>query len=116
MSIDGQPRPPLLTDDARWRRAIFDFPQQAALQRMDDSMAFYRTAINPTEKTLVLTKGADKNWRANLTFQRPKQDKLIVDGRMEDHQVHIELQLTDRNKFLLVSRGFHWIQEFPLNR
>ena len=26
MSIDGQPRPPLLTDNTRWRRAIFDFP------------------------------------------------------------------------------------------
>jgi hypothetical protein len=35
---------------------------------------------------------------------------------MDDHQVRIELQLTDRNKFLLVGRGFHWIQEFPFNR
>src|SRR6476646_2339223 len=26
MSIDEQPRPPLLTDSARWRRAIFDYP------------------------------------------------------------------------------------------
>jgi hypothetical protein len=116
MSIDGQPRPPLLTDGVRWRRAIFDFPQQAALQRMDDSMAFYRAAINPADNTLMLTTPADNNWRGNLSFHRPVQDKLIVDGRIEDHQVHIELQLTDRNKFLLVSRGFHWIQEFPLNR
>jgi hypothetical protein len=28
----------------------------------------------------------------------------------------MELQLIDRNKFLLVSRGFHWVQEFPLGR
>jgi len=116
MSIDGQPRPPLLTDNARWRRAIFDFPQQAALQRMDDSVAFYRASINPAEKTLVLTKGADKNWKAKLSFQRPLQDKLIVDGRIEDHQVHIELQLADRNNFLLVRKGFHWIQEDAFNR
>ncbi len=116
MSLDGQPRPPLLTDNARWRRAIFDFPQLATLQRMDDSFAFYRASINPADKTLVLTKAADKNWKANLTFQRPVQDRLIVDGRMQDHQVHLELQLTDRNNFLLVRRGFHWIQEFPLNR
>jgi len=116
MSIDGQPRPPLLTDNTRWRRAIFDFPQVAALQRMDDSVAFYRAAISLPDKTLVLTKGADKNWKANLAFQRPVHDKLIVDGRMEDHQLHMELQLTDRNNFLLVKRGFHWIQEFPYNR
>jgi hypothetical protein len=30
---------------------------------------------------------------------------------MDNHQVHMELQLTDRNSFVLVSRGFHWIQE-----
>jgi hypothetical protein len=36
-----------------------------------------------------------------------------MDGRMDNHQVHMELQLTDRNSFLLVSRGFHWIQEAP---
>ncbi|HEX2327518.1 MAG TPA: DoxX family protein [Candidatus Angelobacter sp.] len=116
MQIDGQPRPPLLTDDARWRRAIFDYPRLVALQRMDDSLAYYRAAINITDKTLVLTKGADKNWRANLSFQRPVQNRLVVDGRIEDHQVHIELQLEDRNKFLLVNRGFHWIQESSFNR
>jgi hypothetical protein len=35
---------------------------------------------------------------------------------MDNHQVHIDLQLTVHNKFLLVGRGFHWIQEFPFNR
>jgi len=32
MSIDGQPRPPLLTDSTRWRRAIFDYPDRMAFQ------------------------------------------------------------------------------------
>ena len=116
MSIDGEPRPPLLTDNVRWRRAIFDYPQTATLQLMDDSFAYYRASIKLADKTLVLTKDADKSWRANLSFQRPVQNQLIVDGRMEDHKVHIELQLADRNNFLLVRRGFHWIQEFPFNR
>lgn len=116
MSIDGRQRPPLLTDNERWRRAIFDYPQSATLQRMDDSFANYRASINTAEKTLVLTKGADKNWKAALSFQRPVQNQLVVEGRMDDHQVHMELQLTDPNKFLLVNRGFHWIQDLPVNR
>src|SRR5216684_2461225 len=36
MSIDEQPRPPLLTDSTRWRRAIFDYPDRMAFQRLDD--------------------------------------------------------------------------------
>jgi hypothetical protein len=116
MSIDEQPRAPLLTDSTRWRRAIFDYPDRMAFQRTDESFAPYGASVNLPEKTLALTKSDDKNWTASFTFQRPAGDQLILDGRMDNHQVHMELQLTDRNSFLLVSRGFHWTQEFPLGR
>ncbi len=134
MSIDEQPRPPLLTDSTRWRRAIFDFPSRSCavlynnevihtqsslcttFQRTDDSFAPYGASVNLQERTLALTKKDDKNWTASFTFQRPAGDQLILDGRMDNHQVHMELQLTDRNSFLLVSRGFHWIQEAPFGR
>jgi hypothetical protein len=112
MSIDKQPRPPLLTDSTRWRRAIFDYPDRMAFQRIDDSFAPYGASVNLPDRTLALTKRDDRNWTASFTFQRPAEDQLILDGQMDNHQVHMELQLTDRNKFLLVSRGFHWIQEF----
>jgi hypothetical protein len=117
MSIDEQPRPPLLTDSTRWRRAIFDaYPDGMAFQRLDDSFVPYVASVNLPERTLALTKKDDKNWRASFTFQRPAGDQLIMDGRMDNHQVHMELQLMDRNSFLLVSRGFHWINEHPFGR
>jgi hypothetical protein len=114
MSIDEQPRPPLLTDSTRWRRAIFDFPDRMAFQRLDDTFAPYGASINLPKRTLALTKKDDKNWKASFTFDRPAEDRLILDGLMDNHQVHMELQLTDRNSFVLVSRGFHWIQESKL--
>jgi hypothetical protein len=114
MSIDEQPRPPLLTDSTRWRRAIFDYPDRMAFQRIDESFVPYGASVNLPERTLALTKKDDQNWTANFTFQRPAEDQLMLDGRMDNHQVHMELQLTDRNKFLLVSRGFHWVQESKL--
>jgi hypothetical protein len=114
MSIDEQPRPPLLTDSTRWRRAIFDYPGRMAFQRLDDTFAPYGASVNLPERTLALTKSDDKNWRASFTFQQPAGDRLILDGLMDSHQVHMELQLTDRNSFLLVSRGFHWVQESKL--
>ena len=116
MSIDEQPRPPLLTDPARWRRTIFDYPDRMAFQRPDDSFVPYGASVKLPETTLVLTKSDDKNWTASFTFQRPAGDQLILDGRMDNHHIHMELQLTDRNSFLLVSRGFHWTQESALGR
>src|SRR5260221_725665 len=114
MSIDEQPRPPLLTDSTRWRRAIFDYPDRMVVQSTDESFDPYGASVNLQEKTLALTKSDDKNWRASFTFRQPAEDQLILNGRMDNHQVHMELQLTDRNSFLLVSRGFHWINEAPL--
>jgi hypothetical protein len=116
LSIDGQIRSPLLTDYDRWHRVIFDFPERASFQRMDDTYAGYGASINVNDKTLALTKGDDKNWKGDFHFQRVAQDQLTLDGKMDGHMIHMQLQLFDRNKFLLVNRGFHWVQEYPYNR
>ena len=115
LSIDTQIRSPLLNDYDRWRRAVFDFPGRMTFQRMDDSFAGFGAEINVDDKTISLTKSADKNWKGNLTFQRVDPDRLILDGTMDNHKIHMRLQLMDRSKFTLVSRGFHWVQETPFN-
>jgi len=115
-SIDGQLRPPLLTDSGRLRRAVFDFPPPVTFQCVDDSLARDGVSIDVKNKTLVITHDQDKNWKANFTFERPAPDQLTLDGNMDSHTVHMQLKLVDRNQFLLVSRGFHWIQEYPYNR
>ena len=109
--VDGQSHAPLLND---WRRAIFDYTNEADFQLMDNSFASYRAAIDVKAKTLALSQQGKKN--STLTFQRPLQEKLILDGALEGHQLHVQLQLFDRNKFTLVNRGFHWIQEYPFSR
>ncbi len=116
LSIDGQTRSPLLNDYDRWHRVIFDFPERVSFQRMDDTYAGYGASINVNDKTLALTKGDDKNWKGDFHFQRAAQDQLTLDGKMDGHTIHMQLQLVDRNKFLLVNRGFHWVQEYPYNR
>jgi uncharacterized membrane protein YphA (DoxX/SURF4 family) len=115
MTIDGQVRSPLINDYGRWRRVAFDFNDYTAFQRMDDSFAYYGTEINLKSGTLVLTKFDDKNWKANFSLRRPTPDQLVLNGEMDGHNVEMQLQLRDRKKFLLVSRGFHWVQERPFN-
>jgi hypothetical protein len=116
LSIDGQIRLPLLTDYGRWRRLIFDFPDRMAFQRMDDSFFGCSASINLNDNTLVLKKSSDKNFKGDFTFERAAPDRLILDGEMDGHKTHMQLHLVDRSNFLLVNRGFHWIQEYPFNR
>jgi hypothetical protein len=116
MSVDGQLRSALLTDRERWRRVVFDFPTFTSFQRPDDTFTGYGSTISEKDSTLALTKGSDKNWKASFTYARPAPDQLLLNGSMDGHQVQMKLKLVDRNKFNIVNRGFHWINEYPFQR
>jgi hypothetical protein len=113
---DGLTRAPLVTDTERWRRAIFDFPEFMSFQHTDDSFSAYSAAFDNSKKTIGLTKSSDKNFRASLAYLRDGQDQLTLDGDIEGHKLLMRLQRVDHTKFLLASRGFHWIQEYPFNQ
>jgi uncharacterized membrane protein YphA (DoxX/SURF4 family) len=112
LSLDGQLRSPLLVDSDRWRRVVFDLPNRMILQRVDDSLIRYSASINLDEKTIALTKNADKSWKANFAFQHAREDQLILDGEMDNHKIHVRLGLVDNSKLRLLNHGFHWIQEY----
>jgi len=116
MFVDGEARPPLLTDQDRWRRVLFQDPSTAIFQRMDDSFARFVASINVTDRRLALAKRDDKTWEAGFGYERSAPDRLDLDGSMDGHLVRMQLQRQDETRFLLVSRGFHWVQEFPFNR
>jgi hypothetical protein len=114
-SLDGQARPPLLTDNARWRRVIFENSGYANIQQMDEKGQYYRANVNVGAKTVALTKLADAKSKADFSFSQPAPGQLVLDGSIDGHKVHARLEWFDRSKFLLVSRGFHWVQEYPYN-
>ena len=115
-TVDGQLRPPLLNDSGRWRCVVFDFPDRAAFQNMDNSLAYFGASVNVQEKTLTLTKGSDKKWKASLAYESIAPDRMTLDGDMDGHRLHMLLGRVDHTKFPLIARGFHWIQEYPYNR
>jgi len=116
MQIDGVTRSPLLTDWGRWRRLVVQNATALSFQRMDDSFTGYPAAFDMNAKTITLTKPADKNWKATFAFTQPDPERLVLDGQMDGHRVRMETRLFDRNNFLLVKTGFHFVQEAPFNR
>jgi uncharacterized membrane protein YphA (DoxX/SURF4 family) len=97
----------LATDSARWRKiAIMD--QGVSIRLMDDSMLNY--AVTFRENTLGMT-----NY-ATLVWSRTDAEHVTLDGRIQWSPATVKLRKMDPTKLLLVSRGFHWIQEIPFNR
>ncbi len=114
--IDGQVRPPLVTDETRWRRVVFDFPKTIATQLMNDSRQRFRLALNKNRKVLTLTKRDDPQWRSAISYRQPDPKHLALEGTFDGHKIRARLSRVDESAFLLVSRGFHWINEYPYNR
>ena len=111
LSIDGQLRSPLLNDyDRRWRRVIFDAPNRIVFQRTDDSFAHYGVSIDVSRQSIALTKGNSRSWQATFAFRRPTAGHLILEGDMDRHRIHVELQLVEFDSFRLLNSGFRWIR------
>jgi hypothetical protein len=113
---DGQPLPPLITDPFRWRRVVFDFPTRMGIQFMSGTRRRYLLKEEPKKKALTLTKIEDPKWKSVLTYTQTAPGALAIEGTIEGRKVHATLHKADQSDFLLVSRGFHWINEYPFNR
>jgi hypothetical protein len=111
LSIDEQAGPAELNDyDRRWRRVIFDDPDRMAFQRTDDSFARYGASIDIYGKTLALTKGQSQTWRSDFMFQLPSPNELVLDGQMDGHKIHIQLQRVEFDTLRLLNSRFRWIR------
>jgi hypothetical protein len=113
----GEPRPAPDTDEARWRRLIFDRPGVLAVQTMSEARQRFRLELDTGGKTLSLAKrGEDSDWKAVFTYEEPEPGHLTLAGDLDGRPVRASLRRADQSRFLLTNRGFHWINEYPFNR
>ena len=116
MFIGGVERSPLVTDYDRWRRVVIQNATTVYFQRMDETLAAYPAKFDDKTNTIALTTPADKKWKATFAVQRPDATHLSLMGAMDGRPIEMRTSLVDRARFLLVSRGFNWVQEFPFNK
>jgi hypothetical protein len=111
------PRPPLygLYDaesgaPAKWRKVAVEFQNGFTVRMTDDTTQFFQTDYDVPKSTITVNK------RETLGWTRPDADHVVLSGTLGGSAVTIRLRRIDSGKFLLLSRGFHWINETPLNK
>ena len=110
--LDGQVRPPLLTDDTRWKRVVFDGPHTMAVLQGDTRERFH-LELDSGSHALALTKRDDPAWKSALSYRRLDPQLLALEGTFEGQKIQARLRKAAEPRFRLVSRGFHWINEYP---
>ena len=116
MYVDGVERAPLVTDAGRWRRVVIQNTAVFHLQRMDETLVSYPAKFDPSGKTIALSKPTDKAWMTTFAVNRADADHMTLTGAMDAHTIEMRAARLDHGKFLLVSRRFNWVQEYPFNR
>ncbi len=116
LMVDGQVRPPLITDEGRWQRVIFNYPQTVAVQLMNQHRVRYGLNLDAQKQLLELTKRDDPKWKAALTYKHTGPGLLALAGTLDGKKIQARLRREAKPDFLLVDRGFHWINEYPFNR
>ncbi len=116
-TVNGLVRPPLITDESRWRRLVFDYPGYFGVHTMrQERPRYYDLQLDSKRKRFVLTDYKDPKWRSVLSYQQPGPELLTVAGAIDGQTITARLHRIDESKFQLLSRGFHWISERPFNR
>lgn len=115
-TLAGQPHPPLTTDTTRWQRLIFTAPHSLVIQNMAGGFRGYNATLTPGSSTLTLTESGQPKFHADLSYRRPSAAELEVIGTFAGQPMAVTLRKVDRNSFRLLGRGFHWVQDYPVNR
>jgi uncharacterized membrane protein YphA (DoxX/SURF4 family) len=117
---NGQTMPPLLTDASRWRRLTATYATVLSVRWMDGSLHRFRTEYAPAKHSVVFSawepKKGEPDKQGAFAYALPDKDHLVLQGTLLKDALAIKLRRIDASKLPLLSRGFHWVSEFPFNR
>ncbi|MBD2701824.1 hypothetical protein IC229_14325 [Spirosoma sp. BT702] len=109
----------LVADSTRWRQVIISGYKGAptlSIRFANDTLRRYQFEPDSATSKAVLYVRFDTAHKHHLTYLRPDTNSIILRGRINQDSIYARLQKQQIGNFLLVNRGFHWINEYPFNR
>ncbi len=104
------------TDEYSWRYLIFEWPKAMQVLSLNRVKSFYKLEVAGDEKNLTIsTKDKSKPWTSHMKVTQPDPNHLILTGDFVGYPAELKMRKVS-SEFLLMNRGFHWINEYPFNR
>jgi uncharacterized membrane protein YphA (DoxX/SURF4 family) len=127
-AVDNQIRRPLLTDNDRWQRISFPYKEMLSVQYTNGKTLNYGIKVKGQQLEVLarseqtssdgdqVPTNVKEHTLGLMTFTRPDTEHLVFTGTMEGKRILASLHRLHGEQFLLLNRGFHWIQEYPFDR
>ena len=119
--VDDEQRPPLTTDEERWRHLVVDWEGFAVAHLMNGSFEHLTFEVNPATCSIELSRRLPDSKPGTWAYRGLPEEpdgpsRLELSGQLDGSSYRLQVSARDADDFLLVSRGFHWVNEFPFNR
>ncbi|CAN5616642.1 hypothetical protein BH10BAC2_BH10BAC2_06480 [soil metagenome] len=108
--------PPITTDTVRWNKIIVSWPGSVKLKMMNESYVWYAFEPDTVAKRIIMYSWDDTTKKSSFVYTIPSKDKMIMRGKWNNDSLIIRCTKYDLSNFLLMNRGFHWVNEYPMNR
>jgi hypothetical protein len=107
--------PPLMTDSVRWSQFEITQKSDATIRFMTNKQIGYTTKTDTlSHKIQLLSK--DSTLTYSFVYENINPDKFILKGTFQNDSLAIFMTRKKINDYLLMNRGFHWINEYPFNK
>jgi len=113
-AADGVERPPLATDADRWRLCLLTGRYLSVLAMAPVKPQSFPIEVDAGAGTITPTVDRETRRTETWKYTRPDPDHLVIDAVHGGVLLHVALHREPDP--LLVTRGFHWINEVPFNR
>ena len=107
---------PATAHSGQWRRVIFDAGGRITIRTASDVVTRFNSKVDAGRHSMTLTDRAVAGHTLVLGFDQPEQNSLVLRATIAGDPAIVRLRRLDEQQYLLLSRGFNWIQERPFNR
>jgi len=115
LKVDGDTSNSPTSEVPRWTQFVLDSHYTVLLQGDGGLRQLYHWTTDVDNKILTLSR-ADNGADVVLEVDRSMPNQLILRGVWHGHRIEAYLHRTEMPKSLLLTRGFHWISEYPFSR
>ena len=83
---------------------------------MNDSVSYYSFQEDSLHHQITLTERNDNGLKYSFSYRILNKNQLELTSNDRLDTTYMKLTKMNTDDFLLMKRGFHWINEYPLNR
>ena len=115
-AVNGSNRPLLITDGSVWRYVVVSSPTEVTAKTMDNTLIKLKAKYDPLTKSMEMRPQDAKSTVEKLALAALPQGGISVTGNLGGNKIAGQFRHVDVGKFILVSRGYHWINETSYSR